>query len=155
MNTVVGRTKALSAEELARVEARQTQQAEAEASAPAAPKFASKQERTREVPLEWPLEYDGKTWDKITVRRAVGPDFKAIAQLGGTKDEDVGLARILSDAPEAIIRALDGDDYATLMEAIRDFLPRKLRAGDEPTSENGTSTQQSSPTSSTSDTATS
>ncbi|MFC5509258.1 phage tail assembly protein [Bosea massiliensis] len=80
--------------------------------------------RTREITLEYPAEWEGKTYDKVTVRRMtpveVG-EFVAAAAAGS----DLPMAML--DIPEELFRALDNDDQEQIEEAIFDFLPRRLQ----------------------------
>lgn len=138
-------TKALTADEIARVEARngkeQQEATEGQTPAPAAAKIVGGKERTRTIPLEWPIEYDGAVYDQLTVRRVGGTDFKTIASMAG-KDEEIHLAAMLTGVPPQVIEALDGDDFITVQEAVKDFLPRKLQAAAGQVSETGPNTPQ-------------
>lgn len=137
-------TRALTPEQIARVEARQgeTQQAAVEEQTPApAAKIVGNKERSRTVPLEWPVEFDGVTYEKLTIRRVQGADFKKIAALNG-QDEEYHLAALLADVPWQVIAALDGDDFVAVQEAVKDFLPRKLQAAAEQSSATGLNTPQ-------------
>lgn len=95
--------------------------------------------RSRVVPLEWPIEIDGRVVDAVTVRRLNTKDvadFVAAVQ-SSPSGGDMRLFRFpmffdiegnkLSDA---VIDALDDDDTATLTEVASDFLPRRFRVND-------------------------
>lgn len=125
-------TRALTPEEVARVEAQNAkttvEQATA-AAAPEPPKLRSKsgKERERVIPLEFEVEYDGIVYDTITVRRSRGSDFRIFASLNEDKDGELVIAALLTGVPKEVIAALDGDDFMELQAAIRDFVPRKMQ----------------------------
>ncbi|MFN3891985.1 MAG: phage tail assembly protein [Beijerinckiaceae bacterium] len=91
---------------------------------PAAPRFVGGPVRSRTVTLEYPLEYDGKLWTEITVRRASAGDVEAFVA-AVQRGENPTLP--MTDAPAAVLDALDADDFETVNKAINDFLPRALR----------------------------
>ncbi|THK38644.1 phage tail assembly protein [Ensifer sp. MPMI2T] len=139
MNQVV---KAATPEEIARVEAQNKQAEAAQASKPAPPRLVGKEgkERERVIPLEFSVEYDGKVYEELTVRRISGKDFSAMSAFDGSK-ETTQLAALMTGAPVEVIEALDGDDFVELQEAVQAFLPRKLRQMAEQLSGTGPNTQ--------------
>jgi hypothetical protein len=76
------------------------------------------------VPLEYPVEYDGKVWAEITVRRASAGEVEAFVS-AVHRGENPTLP--MTDAPAEVLDALDADDFETVNKAISDFLPRALR----------------------------
>lgn len=110
--------------------------APAEAIAP--PRFVNQQKRFRTIPLEWPLEYDGKIYDAITVRRMTAQE---VADWQGSDERTLPMV----EAPLAVIDALDADDALKVNEAIHDFLPHALREAIEPAPPTGEPTPQSPP----------
>lgn len=140
MNQVV---KAATPEEIARVEAQNKQAEAAQESKPAPPRLVGREgkERERVIPLEFPVEYDGKLYEELTVRRINGKDFSAMSAFDGNK-ESVLLASLMTSAPVEVIEALDGDDFVELQEAVEAFLPRKLRQMAEQISGTGPNTRQ-------------
>ena len=113
---------------------------------PEPPQFVGGKPRSRDVLLDWPLRYDSKIYDRITVRRmTTGEVGEFIAAASG---EDMKNARLpMFDCPPEIIDALDPDDAERVNAVIRDFLPRLLRQVDEPLQANGENTSPSSRTS--------
>ena len=113
---------------------------------PGPPQFVGGKPRSRAVPLDWPLSYGGKTYNRITVRRMTTAEVgEFIAAASG---EDMKNARLpMFDCPPEIIDALDPDDAERVNEVIRDFLPRLLRQADESPQANGETTSPSSHTS--------
>lgn len=141
MNTVV---KAARPEEIAKVEAQK--QAESEAAskpAPAPARLVERpgKERERRLELEYPVEYDGVLYETLTLKRLRGSDFSAMANMKGD-EEEVALAVLMTGAPREVIKALDGDDFVELQEAVQAFLPRKLRMAAAQLSGTGPNTQQ-------------
>lgn len=98
------------------------------AGAVAAPRFAGDRVRSAIVPLEWPIEFDGRVIDKITVRRMTAKEVSDFVET--TRAE--GKAELpMFDCPMAVIDALDADDSDAVNRAVLDFLPRSLRTADE------------------------
>lgn len=104
----------------------ETTAATPEVAKPSPPKFADNgRPRFRTVPLEWPIEYDGKTYSEITVRRMTTAEV--VAFLEQSEVEDGKPIFPMFDVPSEVINALDPDDDVTLGKAVNDFLPRALR----------------------------
>jgi hypothetical protein len=83
--------------------------------------------RTRTVLLEWPVEYDGRRFDEIVVRRMIGAEVTRLSDLITSQFDDSDLFALVCDTPAVVIRALDQDDWLALREAVLDFLPRRFR----------------------------
>lgn len=91
--------------------------------APASPRFVGDRRRDVVVPLEWPIEYDGKVYNEIRVRRMTGAEVAAFV------NSDDGTLPMV-EAPKVVIDALDADDAMAINKAITDFLPQSLRTED-------------------------
>lgn len=91
-------------------------------------------ERSKAVPLTWPVEYDGKVYDSIAVRRMTGQEVRDLMQ-GAVAGELDFLPMV--DCPREVYEALDDDDLAKVDAVIEDFLPLRLRAAVGQTLENG------------------
>lgn len=102
---------------------------ELDAVPPPAPKYADNgRPRFRVVPLEWPIEYDGKTYSEITVRRMTTAEVVALVD---QMRDDVGAATLpMFDVPREVIDYLDPDDADEVNKAVNDFLPRGLRSAE-------------------------
>jgi len=140
MNTVV---RAARPEEIAKVEAQK--QAESEVASkptPAPARLVERPGKEREsvLELEYPVDYDGTVYETLTLKRLRGSDFSALANMKGD-EEEVALAVLMTGAPREVIKALDGDDFVELQEAVQAFLPRKLRMAAGQLSETGQNTQ--------------
>lgn len=92
----------------------------AEATAEVAkPKFVNSKDRFRTVKLEWPIEYDGKVYDSVTVSRMTTRQVGEFIEGKGRL--------VIFDVPSEVIDELDDDDAVEVNKAVEDFLPRRLR----------------------------
>ncbi len=81
-------------------------------------------ERETIVPLAWPVEYDGKLWTEIRVRRVTGKEVAAY--FNKLRDGDSEAVAPMIDCPQEVWDAMDDDDQVTVDEAARPFWPRRL-----------------------------
>lgn len=88
-------------------------------------RIVSPKERTATVELDWPIEFDGKTWNEVTIGRVTGKevDEYLTAVLGG----DTRTMLPVVKCPVEVYDALDDDDRFRVEEAALPFLPRRLR----------------------------
>lgn len=86
-----------------------------------APKFISIDGRPREVQvkLDWPIEYDGKVWDIITVRRVTSAELSAFIE------SPEGSAFPNIDCPRDLLDHLDAEDGFKIEEMAQSFFPRR------------------------------
>ena len=98
---------------------------------PAAPVFVNTAARRRSVKLQWPLEYGGRVYDEICVRRLTVAEVAVWVEGLKTGGDNPHMPIYVDAAgapiPDVVIDALDDDDGAALDEAVRDFLPRRFR----------------------------
>jgi hypothetical protein len=87
-------------------------------------RIVSDKVREKLVPLEYPVEFDGQTYDVIKVRRVSGQQMAAFLDKVRS-GADFVLAPMV-DCPVEVWDALDADDQAAVDEAAREFLPRRL-----------------------------
>jgi hypothetical protein len=92
--------------------------------APEPPKFIGTKPRSEKVPLEWPVEYDGKVWDEIEVRRM------SVTDIATMSDDSRNFP--MFDAPREVMDALDVDDDIRVREVADRFLPQGFKAKKEP-----------------------
>ncbi|MFB9951002.1 phage tail assembly protein [Rhizobium puerariae] len=92
-------------------------------------------EASKIIQLAVPVEHDGTTYQQVSIRRLKGRDFLKLREMAG--DEDTGLLSIVTALPAAVIEELDADDFVTLSEAARDFLPQSLQQAAGQTSASG------------------
>ncbi|MDP2356151.1 MAG: phage tail assembly protein [Beijerinckiaceae bacterium] len=102
-------------------------EAHSESTPTPAPRFVDTgKARTKTVMLEWPVEFDGKVWSEITIRRLTAAEvdmFVEDAREAGAK------ARLpMFDAPFDVLDALDSDDAENLNREAEPFLPLAFRA---------------------------
>ncbi len=95
------------------------------------PRFVAAAARSEAVPLEWPVEYDGRIWAEVTVRRPTTAEVAAwsrrvlAAREKGEPTDDIPAP--VFDAPEVLLAVLDPDDTDRLEEVARRFLPRRFQ----------------------------
>lgn len=89
--------------------------------------------RFKSVPLQWPIEYAGKTYTEVQIVRLTAKEVADwVEGIKGREKEEVRIP-IFRDAdglpiPDAVLDGLDDDDRLALDEAALDFLPRRFRA---------------------------
>lgn len=78
------------------------------------------------VPLEWPIEFDGKLWTEIRVHRVSG---KAVRDyLDALRSSEADILPPMIDCPLEVWNALDADDQHTVDLAAAEFTPKRLKA---------------------------
>jgi hypothetical protein len=105
-----------------------------EAPPPPPPVFVGGKPRSAEFPLEFPVEFQGRVYATVVMRRPTaaetGAFFDAIAE-GGFKGFPIFFTPEGEPIPFTVIENLDPDDEDRIMERLMDFLPRRwLGAGD-------------------------
>lgn len=78
--------------------------------------------RTRTVELEYPAEFDGMTYDKVTIRRMTLDELTAY--IGSSEDDAVPP---MFDIPPQVLAALDPDDSDAVFTAAMELLPRRMK----------------------------
>lgn len=81
--------------------------------------------RSKEVPIDWPVEFGGKVWKSIKLKRCTVADLTDY--LNVVAEGKKSLPPVL-DCPKQVYLALDDDDGFKVDEAMQDFLPKRLRA---------------------------
>jgi hypothetical protein len=84
--------------------------------------------REKSVPLEWPVEFDGKTWTAVTIRRVTGKEVEDYMEALGRDERPIPP---MFGCPLEVYEAMDDDDRFALDEAVIPFLPRRLRVAAE------------------------
>lgn len=100
--------------------------------------------RAETIPLVWPVEYRGKVWTEIVVKRVTSADIKAWTD---TPAEARETAAPWIDAPLAVVEALDADDEDRVNDAAVRFIPARFRDAPDsgPTGATGEPTSPASP----------
>lgn len=96
-------------------------------------------DRTLEVPLQYPAEFEGVVYDKVVVRRPTRAEVQTFVEGGKLP---------IYDVPEVVFENLDPDDYEKVNEVMLDFLPLSLQTALALAQENGGDTSQPSQASS-------
>lgn len=117
------------------------------AAAPATPAvlvttFVNAAGRTKRVPLQWPIEHDGRVIDSVEICRLTGADFKRIARITPGEDETDVMLSLMTGLPVEVFGDIDADDFDNLVEAAEGFLPRKIRRAIRPTGDTGAASPQ-------------
>jgi len=99
----------------------------------------------RVVDLQYPVEFDGKVYEKITVRRMTVAEVREFIR-EAAENPDVTMQTMI-DVPAGVLEALDYDDFEKVDGTIYDFLPRLLREAYDQSRKAGESTPSSSQTS--------
>lgn len=117
--------KGLTPDEIARVEARLKQEAVAAAKAP--PRFVEREGVLREISLdlEFPVEYDGVTYEKVTIRRPLMHEWRAYlrdcaeaVKLSGPGADDY-VDQVWLSIPAIVLEHLDYIDAGSV-EAVQE-----------------------------------
>lgn len=99
-----------------------------EANEIAPPRIIEPKGRSKTISLDWPLEYDGQTFDKVTCRRVTGKEVEDFLAAVSAKEEgDPSLMLPTIECPRAVYDAMDDDDRLRVDEVAFDFLPRRLK----------------------------
>ncbi|MBO6755763.1 MAG: phage tail assembly protein [Roseibium sp.] len=109
------------------------------------PKYVGETKREKAIELAFPIEFDGKVYSELTVRRMTGRDLKSLQQHQNKNEDEAEtfLLSIMTGAPVEVINYLDGDDYLSVMEAAEPFLPRRILEEAKRTASAGRNTQHS------------
>lgn len=134
-------TKSLSREEIARVEARQVEtKTLQEAIAKTPPRFVDEDgKRQMVVDLEFPVEYDGIVYKRITIRRPIIREWRAYIQAcaqavkehGEGGDETVDMPWV--SAPAVVLESLDFVDGSRVEAAQEGFFAQSTLPHEEGT----------------------
>lgn len=89
--------------------------------------FVSQVDREKWVPLQYPVTFDGKVWDRIRIRRISAKELRDY--LGAVGDGFVMPPVI--DCPIEVWDGMDADDQTDVDEAAFEFMPKRLRAAAE------------------------
>jgi hypothetical protein len=79
------------------------------------------------VTLEYPIEFNGTVWDRITVRSPAVRDIAEFSARVAASDKP-NFRLPMFDAPDDVLDALHLDDEDKLNEVALRFLPRRFQA---------------------------
>lgn len=100
-------------------------QTEAAPEVPAA-RIITDKVREKLIPLEYPVEFDGKLYTDVRVRRVTAGEVRDY--LDKLRNGDASALPPVVDVPLAVWEVLDADDMQTIDEAAAEFMPKRLRA---------------------------
>ena len=94
------------------------------------PRFVAAEGRSEAVSLEWSVEYAGKIYSSVTVRRMTAGEVATFVEhVRSLPPTERYKARFpMFDVPDAVLDMLDADDDERLGEVVGRFLPRRFRA---------------------------
>lgn len=94
---------------------------------PAAPaaRIVTEKLMSRIIPLEWPVEFDGKVYYQIRVHRVTGKEMRDFLDV--LRSGTGGAMPPMVDCPVEVWEALDADDQQTIDEAAGEFMPKRLK----------------------------
>lgn len=105
--------------------------------------------RYKTIPLDWPIEFNGKTYTEINISRLTVADIASFAKAleDASADDSAMLPMYFDDqmnaVPKEVFDAMDVDDRDTIDQESLNFLPRRFRGLAEPstTSKTGDTTE--------------
>lgn len=100
-----------------------------EAKEPPVARIVNPEGRSKLVALQFPVEFDGKVWSAIEVRRCTGAEIKTYFEQMGSGGDFV-LPPVIQ-CPMEVWEALDADDQFFVDEEAQAFMPRRLKAAVE------------------------
>lgn len=80
--------------------------------------------RKKVVKLTYPVEFDGRLYEVINIRRITGGE---VADYTDRLQQRERLMPPVVDCPVEVYEAMDADDQFFVDEAAMDFLPRQLK----------------------------
>lgn len=80
--------------------------------------------RVETIPLAYPIEFNGRTWSAITLKRLTSADLKTYFDM---PPSDRVNDTPWFDAPREVLAALDLDDEDRVMERADRFIPARFR----------------------------
>lgn len=113
-----------------------TEEPHIEASEKKPARIVSARPRSKEIDLQWPVEFDGREYKTITLVRLTAAEvaeFQSEIESLLKNDPDTRVRFPLfrdesgETIPDEVMDALDDDDRFALEEAAADFLPRRFR----------------------------
>lgn len=87
----------------------------------------------RTIPLAYPVEFGERVYEAVTLRRPTTAEVADFARLlaadleGATRHFPVYFDADGAAIPDAVLDALDADDFDAITAEIEDFLPNRLR----------------------------
>jgi hypothetical protein len=96
---------------------------------PKVARIVSKTPREKTVNLSWPVEFDGKLYESVTIKRISGKEVRDYFELLADEDNEGDvIPPFLENIPQEVWDCLDDDDRFLIEEQSEDFMPRRLKA---------------------------
>lgn len=101
-------------------------------------RIVSKKPRYKTVPLDWPVEFNGKTYSAVNISRLTVLDIVEFSKSleSASEDETTMLPMYFDDEmnpiPREVFEAMDVDDKDALDIEALSFLPKRFRGLTEP-----------------------
>lgn len=92
---------------------------------PAEARIVSDKPREKFVPLEYPVDSDGKLYEEIRIHRVSGKEMAEF--FDRVRGHDGFVMPPMVDCPPEVWEALDADDQMTIDEAAQAFMPKRLK----------------------------
>lgn len=90
-------------------------------------RIVSPKERHKDVPLDWPVEFDGKLYESVRIRRVTGREVETFLRtIGSLAPGEPAPPPPMVDCPAEVYDQLDDDDRLKVEEELLPFLPRRL-----------------------------
>ena len=75
------------------------------------------------IQLQYPIEYEGKPFETISLRRPTGLDLRGIDVMNDMNTDKMAKLMVnLSELPMGLIDQLDASDFIAITKEITDFL---------------------------------
>ncbi len=107
-------------------------------------RIVSDKPRHKTIPLEWPVEFDGKVYSEINIARlTVGQIAEFSKSLETAAEDDTTMLPMYFDnemksVPKEVFEAMDADDKDAIDIEALSFLPQRFRGLTEPSTTSGT-----------------
>lgn len=85
---------------------------------------------SKDVPLAFPFEWEGRVVDKITVRRLTTAEMGDVVARSGQDFDQFDVFAAMTGLPAAVLRGLEAGDGDEVTGVAWDFLPRALKKSD-------------------------
>ncbi len=85
---------------------------------------------SKDVPLDFPFEWDGREVTSITVRRLTTAEMGDVVGRAGSNFDQWDVFAAMTGLPADVLRGLEAGDGDAVTGVAWDFLPRSLRKSD-------------------------
>jgi len=96
----------------------------------------------KDVPLQFPVEFDGKLYDVAHVRVASAKEIRAFMVAASAAEDGELLVPMGVELPQEVWDALSMDDQEAITEVVDAFTPARLKEAFERASKTGESTSE-------------